>query len=155
MINGFEKAIGYLAGLTLAAFTIIILIEVVFRYWLHIPLSWPNELSILLFQWMVFFGAPVGLRRGIHFTVDVVVVLLPTSVQRVLSKFVVLIALAVGIALTVLSYRMAISTWNTTYTSLPIPVAVSFIGAMLSGGLIVLFCFPLLWQDSRAAATNP
>jgi TRAP-type C4-dicarboxylate transport system permease small subunit len=152
-MNAVEKIVSYLAGLTLAAFTAIILIEVLFRYYLHIPLSWPNELSILLFQWMVFLGAPVALRRGLHFTIEVVVLMLPKLVQRVLAKLAVLVALGVGMSLTVLSYQMVASTWHTTYTSLPIPVAAAFIAAMISGALIVLFCLPMLMGRRSAAAT--
>jgi TRAP-type C4-dicarboxylate transport system permease small subunit len=153
-MNRVERYACFLAGLTLAAFTAIVLTEVVFRYWLRIPLSWPNELSILLFQWMVFLGTPVALRRGLHFTIDIVVLVLPESVQRVLRGFSLLVAIGVGVMLIVLSYRMALSTWNTTYTALPIPAALPYIGLLICGALIVVFSLPLLLQGRPDVAVE-
>jgi len=154
-MNSVEKIVSVSAGAALGAFTLIISIEVLCRYWLHIPLSWTNELSILLFQWMVFLGAPVALRRGLHFTIDVAVAMLPRLLQRALVKFSVLVALAVGVAFVILGFQTAISTWHTSYTSLPMPLAVSFISAIVSGLLIVLFCLPMLLTSPSDAAAPP
>lgn len=154
-MNRIETILSYFAGLILGAFTSIILIEVLFRYALEIPLSWPNELSILLFQWMIFLGAPVALRRGLHFTVDAVAGALPNHFQRPLIVLAGLVAFVVGLALTILSYRMAVSTWDTTYTSLPMPVGIVFIGAAVCGALMALFSIPLMWRAPHAVVKLP
>ena len=49
-----EHVVGACAALLLLLFTVLILFDIVCRYWLHIPLSWPTELTVLLFQWTAF-----------------------------------------------------------------------------------------------------
>ena len=51
----------------LTGFTVIILVDVVCRYWLRIPITWAAELTVFLFQVMSFLGAGLALRRGMHF----------------------------------------------------------------------------------------
>jgi len=153
LIAHLEKLVSYLAGLTLAAFTAIILLEVICRYWLHIALSWPAEASILLFQWMVFLAAPVALRQGLHFTVDAVVVTLPKAIQGILARLSAVVALATGATLAFYSYRMIVRSWNTTYPTLPVSASAPFIGLAVSGLLIVLFSLQLLIEQGRKVGT--
>ncbi len=147
MIACIETIISYLAGAILAAFTAIILLEVLFRYWLHIALTWPSEASILLFQWMVFLAAPVALRQGLHFTVDVGVKALPRPAQKLLAVISAVIAFVVGILLALYSYRMARANFDTTYPTLPISAAAPNFGLMVSGALIALFSVQLVVEQ--------
>jgi TRAP-type C4-dicarboxylate transport system permease small subunit len=153
LIAHLDKIVSHLAGLTLAAFTAVILLEVVCRYWLHIALSWPSEASILLFQWMVFLAAPVALRQGLHFTVDALVVTLPEVMQRILAVLAAAVALATGITLAFYGYRMILRSWDTTYPTLPVSAATPFIGLALSGVLIGLFALQSLVEQGRKAST--
>src|ERR1700722_2252421 len=91
-LDGLEVVIESVLGALMCAFTLIILLDVVFRYCLHVPLAWPAELSILLFQWMVFLGTPVALRRGLHFHVEAFVAWLPPNPRKMFALLV-----AVGI----------------------------------------------------------
>lgn len=62
--------------------TVLIFISVVHRYgtgvpflypyFIHIHLTWAQELCIYMFVWMAKFGAAYGVRTGIHVGVDVV-----------------------------------------------------------------------------------
>lgn len=44
--------------------------QVVFRYAFGSPLTWSDELARYCFVWIVYFGAPVALYRGLHIGVD-------------------------------------------------------------------------------------
>lgn len=56
------------------------LAQVIFRYIFEAPLPWSEELARYCFVWIVFLGAAVGLERGIHLGVDLLVNLLPPKV---------------------------------------------------------------------------
>ena len=58
-------------------------IEVFFRYVLASPLTWIEELSQFLLIWSMFWGAIPAHRRGLHPSVDFVVVALPETLQRI------------------------------------------------------------------------
>ena len=42
-----------------------------YPYFIHIHLTWAQELCIYMFVWMAKFGAAYGVRTGIHVGVDV------------------------------------------------------------------------------------
>ncbi len=134
-----ERGIGLVAAVTLAIFTGIVLLDVVFRYWLHIPLAWPAESSVLCFQWMVFLGAPVALRRGLHFGVNVGLDRLPPAARRIADIFIGLTILATSIAIAIMAYRMTVQNWNATFATLPLPRGAIYVGLCFSGIACALF----------------
>lgn len=56
--------------------------QVVFRYVIAAPLPWSEELARYCFVWIVFLGGAVGLSRGIHLGVDLLVNMLPEAGRR-------------------------------------------------------------------------
>lgn len=58
---------------------------VVFRYVLDDPLTWSEELIILLFGWMVFLGIANAFRARTHIIIDVVVLFAPPALRRLLA----------------------------------------------------------------------
>ena len=50
------------AGLLLAAITVILFFGVVWRYFLTDPLTWSDEIARALFVWLSFVGAAVAVR---------------------------------------------------------------------------------------------
>jgi C4-dicarboxylate transporter, DctQ subunit len=84
----------WLIATLMAAATLVIFVAVVHRYaaglaiphvqdWLiGLNLSWAQELCIILFIWMVKFGAAYGVRTGIHVGVDVLINRLPPAWRR-------------------------------------------------------------------------
>ena len=56
--------------------------QVFFRYLLHRPLVWTEELSGFLFVWMTFVGAALAVKDGTHIRVDLLVSRLPPRAAR-------------------------------------------------------------------------
>ena len=56
--------------------------QVVGRYFLNYAPAWCEELSRYLFIWLVFIGAPIGVREKGHMALKIVVDRLPRSGQR-------------------------------------------------------------------------
>lgn len=59
--------------------------QVVFRYVVLSPLPWSEELARYCFVWIVFLGGAIGLSRGAHLGVDLLVNLLPFKLQRAIE----------------------------------------------------------------------
>lgn len=68
-----------------ALVAILVCAAVVFRYALDDPLTWSEEMIILLFGWMVFLGIANAFRARTHIIIDVVVLFAPPAVRRVLA----------------------------------------------------------------------
>lgn len=144
MIRLLDAVTGYLAALLLMAFTVIVLVDVVFRYWIKIPLTWPAESSVLLFQWSVFLGAALAVHRRMHFGLDLVVRLLPDHLRRAAEGFVLVAVVIVAGMLVVLGTDMTRRAWPSRYPTLPLSHGVAYLGVAVSGALMLLFSLPQL-----------
>src|SRR5215813_7237083 len=71
------------------------------RYVLQATVVWYDEVARLCFVWIVFLGAAVGVRRGMHFRMRLVVERLAPSAQRAADRFATLAVLALGVLLIV------------------------------------------------------
>jgi len=90
----------------LSAMTVIVFLQVVFRYALTQPLYWSEEVARYLFVWISIVGAALGLQKRGHFGLDLFFKMLPNMGRRVLEFIiylligvVVLVILVQGISL--------------------------------------------------------
>jgi len=134
-----EHVVGACAALLLLLFTVLILFDIVCRYWLHIPLSWPTELTVLLFQWTAFLGAAIALRRGSHFSLSLLIDAVPPTAQRILRWFILAAMLAGSALLISVSLDMIAQQKFSSYPTLPFSHASAYYGVLLSAGMMILF----------------
>lgn len=116
------------------------LAQVVFRYVITAPLPWSEELARYCFVWIVFLGGAIGLSRGIHLGVDIVVNLLPARIQRLFDVLTsVLIACFAAI---VIYASVPVLNMNMLQRSPALGVQMSwiYIAIPVSMGLIFLIC---------------
>lgn len=60
-----------LLALMLGAMFLVFLIQIVFRYLLNLPIGWTHEISVLLWLWIVLFGAGFVLREREEIRFDI------------------------------------------------------------------------------------
>ena len=58
---------GYVSALLMAGICVAVFCSVFSRYILNNPWQWTEETARLLFVWMLFMAASIGVRRGLHF----------------------------------------------------------------------------------------
>ena len=119
---------------------IVTLAQVVFRYVIAAPLPWSEELARYCFVWIVFLGAAIGLSRGIHLGVDLLVNKLPEPARRGLDALTS--ALIAGFAATVIYASFPVINMNMFQRSPALGVQMSwiYIAIPISMGLIFLIC---------------
>lgn len=59
-------------ALMLATMFAAFILQIVFRYLLNLPIGWTHELSVLLWLWLVLFGAGFVLRESEEIRFDIV-----------------------------------------------------------------------------------
>lgn len=69
----------------------IVLANVIGRYVFNFALTWADEMARFLFVWLTFLGATVGLARGAHIGMDIVVQALPPRGARALQALALLL----------------------------------------------------------------
>lgn len=128
-----------------AAMSIIVMLQIIFRFVIFIPLPWSEELARYLMIWTGMVGSFVALREGRHIGVTMVVDRLPPRAATGVSVFVqaatilfLVILAKQGLALTLvnlsqLSPAMRIPMF---YPYLAVPVGAALMIIELTAGIL-------------------
>jgi TRAP-type C4-dicarboxylate transport system permease small subunit len=71
--------------------TVVVFLQVVYRYALTQPLYWSEEVARYLFVWLSILGAALGLQKGGHFGLDLFYRMLPRQGRRFLKFMIYLL----------------------------------------------------------------
>jgi tripartite ATP-independent transporter DctM subunit len=104
----------YVAGVVLAVDVLVVFVSVIFRYFLHEPFDWAEEVARALMIVLVFFGAATVLARSQHVGVDIFRGMLPARWQPALIQFASWIIVAVSACLFVSSVGLLVDSWSST-----------------------------------------
>lgn len=75
-----ENVLAAMLALMFAAF----ILQIVFRYLLNLPIGWSNELSVVLWIWMVLFGAAFVVREEEEIRFDLIYSAVGPGARRVM-----------------------------------------------------------------------
>ncbi len=95
-------------AITLGLMTLITFANVVARYIFNSNILWGLEATVFLFAWLVLIGASYGVKQTFHIGVDVVLVLVPKPVRKILT----LIACGACLLFAVLLLKGAWDYWS-------------------------------------------
>lgn len=113
------------------------LAQVIFRYVIAAPLPWSEELARYCFVWIVFLGGAIGLSRGIHLGVDLLVNMLPVPLRRGLDALTSL--LIAGFAATVIYASYPVLNMNMFQTSPALGIQMTWIYAAIPVSMVLIF----------------
>jgi TRAP-type C4-dicarboxylate transport system permease small subunit len=95
-----STSLSYLIALFLALMAIFVFGNVILRYFFHSGLTWAEEISRILFIWLIFLGSILAFKDNEHLGVDTLVVKLSLTGRRILYVINCLVILAtMGMAL--------------------------------------------------------
>lgn len=83
------------ASIVLAILIILTFAGVPFRYLLGAPFTWLEEVQLACMVWIVYAGAGVAFRAGNQVAIEMVVDLLPRSLQKIAEIFISVVVVAV------------------------------------------------------------
>ena len=107
VLDWVERIFLWAGVVLLAAMFLVVCLQVFTRYVLLSPLSWTEETGRYLFAWASFLGSAVLVGRSEHFSIDLIVRLLPPRTRRGLRIGVTL--LVIGFALLMVIYGLSVS----------------------------------------------
>src|SRR5699024_5671688 len=88
----------YLLISTFMLMLLLVIMQVLYRYVLHIPIPWAEELARYLFTWLIFLGASITSANDEHLSIDVFQDLLPEKIKmyvKIIIDIIILIFLYV------------------------------------------------------------
>lgn len=90
--------------LMLAAMFCVFILQIVFRYLLNLPIGWTHEISVLLWLWLVLFGAAFVTRESEEIRFDIIYGAVGPQARRIMA---VITALALVVLYTLSLPAMA------------------------------------------------
>ncbi|MBT9385948.1 TRAP transporter small permease [Pseudooceanicola sp. CBS1P-1] len=154
LCDGLAAVIRFLGWIAFAAMIVAVAFQVLARNVLDLPVIWTGDLAQLLFTWLIFIGAALGLRTGAHYFVDV----LPTHRPNV-AFAVEVISLVAGVCvawiLGVHGWQLAQMRASGEIQSLGISRFWIYLPLPVSGALMAIFLLEMILELVRNPFPEP
>jgi|Deesub1362A_J573_1020465.scaffolds.fasta_scaffold04877_4 C4-dicarboxylate transporter DctQ subunit len=91
----------YFIVISFALMALIVFFQVLNRFFLKIPIMWPEELARYLMIWMSFVAAAVAFRKGAHIGVNIIIDKLSGKTKQI---FIILQSVLIMVFVAVVGY---------------------------------------------------
>lgn len=139
--NSVEKVLNIIMASTLGLMTILVFTNVVLRYIFNTGIPWGEELSRIIFIWMVFIGAISVFKENNHIKIDILLTHLPKTARNILVFVGNLLMLFVLVLFLNGSWKLTLTNYINRYPATGIPLSYVYIVGVITSlamGLIVL-----------------
>jgi TRAP-type transport system small permease protein len=137
--KAFDNLIEGACAILMVALAVVVFIQVFNRFILQTPLAWSEDLAMLLYQWVVFVGAALGVKRMRHFGIELVVRQLPEGWRHRIELVTPLVMLVVAAVMIVQGFTLLTLNVNRTYATMNLSYTWAFLPIPLSGVLIIVY----------------
>jgi TRAP-type C4-dicarboxylate transport system permease small subunit len=121
------------------ALAVVVFLQVFNRFVLKAPLAWSEDLAMLLFQWVAFLGAAVGVKRTRHFGIELVVKKLSAKARHGVEILIPWIMGLVALTMITEGYKLVLFNKNRIYASMDLSYIWAYSAIPVSGVLIIIF----------------
>lgn len=80
-----DRGIDFALACLLVAMTLVVFLQVFFRYIMNAPLSWPEETARIMIVWLSFVGGYMAMREDKHLGFGLLVEKLPAHLQEIVG----------------------------------------------------------------------
>lgn len=130
----------WVAGMSIAAMSLIIPWGVFARYVLGTGSHWPEPVAVLLMVSFTFIGAAAAYRAGAHIAVGMLTDRLPPQARWVCEKLVDLLMVAICLFVVIWGGKLSLETMNQSLPDLPwMPVGLTYLPLPLGSLLTLVF----------------
>ena len=125
------------------------------RYVMRSTFTWYDEIARLLFVWIVFLGAAVGVRRSSHFRLQLVIDRFSPGWRRAADIFGVLAIMVFGGVLIEQGWKLVELGQFQQTPVMGLSKAYVYASIPAGGALIILYSLRHLWRAMTGAPTVP
>jgi TRAP-type C4-dicarboxylate transport system permease small subunit len=126
-----------------------LLVSIFFRYIIGYALSFPEELSMLLFAWLILLTGSLGVREGFHVRLTIVTNKLPTTIQKVLTVLITTGVMVFGGVLLYSGQGLVTRTVGNISATIGYPIEILYYPAPVCGVLIILYSLTSLFNPRK------
>ncbi|MGH6816404.1 MAG: TRAP transporter small permease [Hyphomicrobiaceae bacterium] len=121
-LDGIDQAVAVLIIAAMGGMVVVVTAQVYLRYVHNLSIDWADEISRLLFVWSIFLAIPLGIKRGAHVGVELLVNVLPAGVRDRLFRFMNVLAI---VLMAVVAWQAGVLTygqWDEPMSTLDVSV---------------------------------
>ncbi len=134
-----DNLIEGVCAILMVALAVVVFIQVFNRFILQTPLAWSEDLAMLLYQWVVFVGAALGVKRMRHFGIELVIRQFPEHWRHRVELLTPLVMLIVAVVMIVQGYNILTLNMHRIYATMDLSYTWAFLPIPLSGVLIIVY----------------
>jgi len=139
VFSAVSNAALYIAGAGLVIMSVIVLWQVILRFFLNWNNSWTELTAILIMSWFIFLGAAVGVRENYHLGFDVLLYVLPKGSKKILRTISDVMVICFAIGMIYYGWQLMVLQWDERMPALGISGAYRYLPLAVGGVLILLF----------------
>ena len=144
LLNRFLKVI---LVVDLVIMTLLVFIQIIYRYILLKPIPWSEELARYLFEWLAFIGSSIAVKEKAHVGVEMFVHALPKPLQRI-TNIIAYIGCMVFVGLmTHYGFLVVGKTTKQLSAAIRMPMALPYLSVPLGSALMFLNFFYLMLNE--------
>jgi TRAP-type C4-dicarboxylate transport system permease small subunit len=130
-----------------AIMTVVVFLQVVYRYVLTQPLYWSEELARYFFVWLSILGATLGLQKRGHFGLDFFYRMLPDKGRRFLQFLIYLLMGCVVLVILIQGIKLVQKTVLQQSPAMGISMGLAYACLPVGAGLMVIHLTVIFLKD--------
>ena len=130
----------------LVAMTVIVTWQVIGRFILNNSPSWTEPISLLLMLYFILLVAAVGVRERFHLGLDLIRIIAPPSVCRIMDMVSFVVVGCFGASMAWYGWDLMAESWGYPIPAIMLPEGLHFLPIVASGALIFLFSIECLMR---------
>jgi len=130
-----------------AVMTLVVFLQVVYRYVLIQPLYWSEELARYLFIWLSILGATLGLQKRGHFGLDFFYRMVPDQQRRFLQFLIDLLVGGVILVILIQGVKLVQATVLQKSPAMEISMGWAYACLPVGAGLMVIHLLVIIIKD--------
>jgi TRAP-type C4-dicarboxylate transport system permease small subunit len=138
-LDALSAAALWIAGGGMLAMTLVVAWHIFARYVLSDTPSWTEPIVLQLMSWFILLGSAVGVRESFHLGLDLVLVVVPPFLARLMELATLALVAGFGGAMAWYGALLAIGTWDARLPVLGVPGGVDYLPLVAGGALIAIF----------------
>lgn len=155
LLDGLETVLRVVTLGFYLAVVVIVVFQVVNRFWLHMPIVWTSDLAVICFIWLGFLTAARAVRHHGHFRMTLTLDLVGEGLAR---RALEILAIAIGVAifglLAIKGYGMAMRGLKEISPGLQMPMLWAYLALPVSALLALLFYLEGLAKELSGRAAQ-
>lgn len=129
----------YFCAIALGIMSVVVFAQVIFRLTAG-SLPWSEELARYLMIYMVYVGTSIGVKRGTHIAVEVIMDRCPPTVQKIVEILVDLMMIAAFVILCYYGMKIVTLTMVQKSPAMQIKMGYVYLSMVVGGALMLLHC---------------